>query len=583
VLFALLLLLLCVSASAPRAEPSLAISDPQRLLDIEGEGFTFAGIVLGSAESDNAALYRQPAYRAIADSLAEDLRRLASADAQLGITMRAPHRLFDAAWLRSAAAHFELVGIINRMDRAAFSPGSCGELRFIYRLAYRKEQAGGSIYSRLPMTVNVVFLLDQRGDRCRTGARQWLQGADLKVIAGAVDRQHLKSVEVNVQAVRWPSTVRPDMGGYAEYLLRVFRRSGERFEPVELENTPDADRLLATPALRQQLVQWLRQPENFRAVDDGIARLPDAFLARKVTSVSLHGAHRLANMPFTQILGEDELADLAYASGRFVRSPHGLLRRLNDLSCSGCHQGRTVAGFHFLGVDRDETDAVNAIALGASPHFLGDQPRRLAYVAALADGAPPMTARPLSLRADGEEGGFGSHCGLGDASFATWTCRPSLRCVPVTADERVSRTGECVPQTPLAGAACRPGRIVPDRDPHRDRLLPGSAASCGARAVCEAPAVGFPGGMCSHACGELQPGETCGAIAILEGFNACLAAGTAFAVCLRGNVRPAALKACGTADPCRDDFVCARTAQGVGACIPPYFLFQLRLDGHPAP
>ena len=127
-----------------------------------------------------------------------------------------------------------------------------------------------------------------------------------------------------------------------------------------------------------------------------VSRLPDEFLARKSTSVALHGTHRLANMPFTQIFSEAELADLPYARRARCRSPHGLLRRLNDLSCTGCHQGRTVAGFHFLGVDRAETDAVNAIAVGASPHFLLDQPRRLAYVAALATGMrrrPPVRCR----------------------------------------------------------------------------------------------------------------------------------------------------------------------------------------------
>ncbi|WP_437943724.1 hypothetical protein WMF27_00680 [Sorangium sp. So ce281] len=28
---------------------------------------------------------------------------------------------------------------------------------------------------------------------------------------------------------------------------------------------------------------------------------------------------------------------------------------------------------------------------------------------------------------------------------------------------------------------------------------------------------------------------------------------------------------------------CARTSSGEGACIPPYFLFQLRVDGHAVP
>jgi hypothetical protein len=580
------LLLLWLFASYGAAASSLNIEEPQRLKDVERSGFTFGDVVLGpaSAGADNAALYQDPAYRSLVDSLFEDLLRQKRADPLLGTSIKASHRLFDVAWLRSSAAHFELVGVINRMDRDVFTLGTCGEIRFIYRLAYQKDDAGGSVYSRLPMSVNVVFLLPGDADRCRELARSWKGGVDPKAFGdGILNRKNLKSVEVNLQAVRWPSTVRPDMAGYAEYFLRVFHREGQRYVPAPLENTPDAENLLANPALKQRLIAWLRDPAHFHAVDEGIAQVPDEFLARKATSVSLEGTHRLANMPFTGIFSEAEFADLPYASGRTVRSPHGLLRRLNDLSCTGCHQGRTVAGFHFLGVDRTETDTVNAIAVGASPHFLLDQPRRLAYVSALATGAVPLAARPLSVRADAGEGGFGSHCGLGDPSFASWTCAPGLHCAPVTLDDTVSRTGVCLPAAPIAGSACQSGRMVPDRDPHRDRVTRQTETSCGASAICEGVAVGFPAGMCSRGCGDLGSGETCGSIALLQGFNACLAARKPFATCLRDNVRPAALKACTEAEPCRDDFICARTAEGRGACIPPYFLFQLRVDGHPSP
>ena len=35
---------------------------------------------------------------------------------------------------------------------------------------------------------------------------------------------------------------------------------------------------------------------------------------------------------------------------------------------------------------------------------------------------------------------------------------------------------------------------------------------------------------------------------------------------------------------CRNDYICARIGDGDdGACVPAYFLFQLRVDGHPAP
>jgi hypothetical protein len=339
---------------------------------------------------------------------------------------------------------------------------------------------------------------------------------------------------------------------------------------------------VANTSLKQRLLEWLKQPEHFRAVDDGIAQIPEEFLARKATSVALHGTHRLANMPFAIIFSETELADLPYATGRTIRSPHGLLRRLNDLSCTGCHQGRTVAGFHFLGIDGAETDAINAIAVGASPHFLRDQARRLAYVTALAKDAPTVAERPLSVRADRNEGSFGSHCGLGDASFGSWTGHSGFHCEAVTVDEKVSRSGVCLPDAPIAGPGCQWARIIHDRDSHHDRMTGLRVASCGPSAICESTDVGFPAGMCSRGCADLRPGESCGRIAILQGFNACLAARKPFAGCLRDNVRPAALKACDKSEPCRDDFICTRTTDAQSACIPPYFLLQLRVDGHPS-
>jgi hypothetical protein len=40
---------------------------------------------------------------------------------------------------------------------------------------------------------------------------------------------------------------------------------------------------------------------------------------------------------------------------------------------------------------------------------------------------------------------------------------------------------------------------------------------------------------------------------------------------------------CSVSTPCRDDYVCdfvPGAPQGTGACMPPYFIFQARVDGH---
>jgi len=78
----------------------------------------------------------------------------------------------------------------------------------------------------------------------------------------------------------------------------------------------------------------------------------------------------------------------------------------------------------------------------------------------------------------------------------------------------------------------------------------------------------------------MPPQATCGGIALLTEFNACLAAQIPFERCVAAHTRPGALRACDFHHPCRDDYVCARGASS-GMCIPPYFTFQLRIDGHP--
>jgi len=100
------------------------------------------------------------------------------------------------------------------------------------------------------------------------------------------------------------------------------------------------------------------------------------------------------------------------------------------------------------------------------------------------------------------------------------------------------------------------------------------SASC----VCDDNKVGFPDGMCTAACDSTN---TCGAIPQLVGFNACIAKSVSFEDCIKQNSAAAAVQSCDEGHPCRDDYICARSASGAGACMPPYFLFQLRVDGHP--
>ena len=239
-----------------------------------------------------------------------------------------------------------------------------------------------------------------------------------------------------------------------------------------------------------------------------------------------------------------------------------------------------MAGFHFLGADGPDAAAGNALAVPFSPHLAAELPRRRALVAALAEGRDADFARPLSERDPAQPGGYGAHCGRGDPGFADWTCAEGLRCDVYDAPAGDDAVGVCLPVTPGTGDPCEVGRVIAHVDPHKDRVGRPVERPCAVGVSCNRNQVGFPGGMCTASCAEPGPGGTCGAIAVLRPFNDCLARREPFSRCLAENVTPAGLRACDEATPCRDDYLCVRTEHG-GACIPPYFLFQMRVDGHP--
>jgi hypothetical protein len=585
-----------LAAALATVSPVL-VNDPVALEEAERRGASLPqAFGAFDADASNRTLQAgSAAYRKIAASLAAELEALLAGDPQLATGMARAHRLFDGRWLRSSAARFELVAVVNRMDRAPFARaagigGVCGELRLIYRLAYATRRDGVAMSSRLPLTVNVVYW--QRERDCAALARRWLgvegkRGKELgswlvgeggPASAEARHPARLKSIEINMQSVRWPSTTRADLGAHAEYFLRVFDAQGQ---PQPLENTPDVARLQQDPALKRELAQWTLA--NLPAIDAGVAVMPERFLARRATSVSPHGLARLANRPVSRLFGERDFAGADLARYATIKTPAALLRRLDDSSCVGCHQARTVAGFHVLGVDRAGTAAVNAVAVTGSPHLALDLERRERYVRAVAAGKTPDDTRPLSERAAEGEGGYGSHCGRGDPGFATWTCKSGLVCRASDNAAGDSTVGQCLPagNQGEVGDPCEVGVMRPHADPRRDRIVGAARRPCRA-GVCEASAVGFPAGMCAVSCG-MDPDVGCGAIAVLADFNACLGRRRPFTDCLEKHVRPAGLRRCDEQTPCRDDYLCARGQDGSGVCIPPYFLFQLRVDGHPHP
>ena len=563
-------LALALAFAAPlarAADPVLLVTAPAALQAAEKSGASFAHwIGEAPASSDgitsNQALMRSPAWQSIAKPLGDSLARIQRSDRQAGVGIsRYPHRLFDACWLASPDAFFELVGVVNRMDRRPFQSGACGETRLVYRLAYRTA----AMQSRLPMTVNVEL----RGDApdadgsCASTARhwqppqasmpdealgRWLVSADGPLSTQRLVPARIAQITTNLQSMRWPSAVRPDFGGHAEYMLRAFRwnAGAKRFDVALLENTPDVARLKANAPLQKELQQWLQQPANLRALDEATLQIPEKFLATEATSVAPRGLARLGNRPFAQVFSPAEWQ--AVPGSRTLQSPQAVLRRLDDLSCAGCHQSRAVAGFHLLGIDRRGASRTfttgNALALPHSPHLQDELARRGSYVNAALTTPRPDAFRPLA--------------------------EPDIT--------------NAAPEKATVGASCEPTRITQSANPWLDRAEKLPRVACeGMFSVCEKTSVGFPGGMCSGPCDPLDKNGTCGGIAILSDFNQCLAANKPFGECLARHTRPGNLRSCSAQQPCRDDYICAQAdgqPEGRGACIPPYFLFQMRVDGH---
>ena len=558
------------AAAEPTGEPLLVVTEPRALAALEAGGLDAGTLALGKqGASSMAELAGGAGWASIKDVLRADIAEIYARDSRYGVGMRYTHRGFDPAWLSSAAVRLELVAVVNRIDRRVFHPGTCGELRFVYRMAYQAPTKD-HFSSRLPFTVNVVFFVPDDGQRCAQRARALTRPEDVPPLVRA--GLTLKSVEINVQTSRWPSTIRPDLGGHADYLLRVFHpAAGGRLVPAPLENMPDVDRIRADAALRKALAAWLRAPGVLAKIDEGTALLPEPLLATRAVSVTPRGLARAQNAPFRRLLPASELAGLALAGRRHIGSPEALLRRLDALTCVGCHQSRSLAGFHVVGAERDPARVVDALAVALSPHLEEELPRRRAYLRALAAGQVPDEMRPPAERGSAA-GTFGHACGLGDAGFSAWTCASGLECVAVDDD----RVGQCMPRAPRAGSACHPGPV----SFQSDRVKSPATLACGDTSVCEGIGVGFPGGMCASSCTALGPGDACGAIALLTPFNNCLARGTAFAECAK-LARPAGLAACDARTPCRPDYLCARTPDGGNACLPPYFVLQMRVDGHP--
>jgi hypothetical protein len=583
-----------VPSAAKTPDAGLVVSAPRALAALEAGGLDLAG-VLGGTGRTTAALYKSsPAYRDLVNLLGKDQDLLAVRDPKSGVGFGHSHRAFDVGWLRAKEARFELVGAVNRLDRKHVRPGGCGERRLVYRLAYDVGTAG----SRLPMTLNVVLPQDPRPGEtgCAEVAKRWLAvetapDRPAALLAGpfAMPRR-VERLETNLQSVRYPSGVRPDLGGHAGYILRAFTvRKDGRLRVSTLENTPT---VTLDGKRRSALRKYLRR--NMPAIDDGSLVLPKKFLARRSVSVSPRGLPRAANRPYLKVLGTAKrlFKGKSFETLAQVKSRDGAMRRLESMSCKGCHQSGSLAGFHLLGAARDPEARWNTLAVGLSPHLLGELSWRRGLLEAEAKGEAYVVPRPFAERTAG--GHAGAACGLGDPTYAGWTCDAGLVCHDTLGDA----LGVCGAAEPVPpGGLTELSTLIPSKTREPDRVRVRGHLSCGPAAPGAEPKAaasgnGFPGGMCHGPCstfGARQGDAICGPVPfdggkLFGGFTHCLATlKRSFAECIADSSKPTWLAVCDRSHPCREDYLCARVPNApatVGACLPTYFLAQVRVDGH---
>jgi len=509
-------------ASAQSLTDGTAITDPIVLRELDARrrpgnqrgmhGFGLRQVLQADGSPDavllNDELFALPAMLPVRQAIDRDIEAYAKrhrtdiVDATADGGNQDRLQLFDRSLLYSARTRFVLAGIVNRMDRAFVSPTTCGEIRLIYRLIRTEPRADEP--SRLPMTLNVVLAatdavdgVGSSGAVCAKVARRWLamrndtpkDEALVRRLAEAdgplavLQTHRVIRLELNVQVGHQPRA--KARAFRTDYLMKAFRydRVARRFDEAPLENQIDRDRILADDGLKAELVEWLLQPQRLQAFDRGTLLVPDRFLARSVIAATPAGFVASSRQPEYGLVqssaadkqaafnSRDVVAALRKAEERGVvftniRSVAGFERRLNDMTCAGCHQTRGIGGFHFPGVASTSSASTEAVNVPVSPHFVGDQPRRRNILEAFRDKRRPDFSRGFAsrpqLRGDttliGTEydDGWGAHCydaraeGAADRSFVSWTCAKGLSCQAIGEAGRTERMGMCF-VGPLAG------------------------------------------------------------------------------------------------------------------------------------
>jgi hypothetical protein len=483
------LLPLSRTQATPALERGVAITDPAALREFDRGRFGLKRMLVPASPDDapltDAALFAMPSMAPVRQSLDEEFERYVQRhkaerpSETIGAGSQFDFQLFDREQLYSPATRFVLAGIVNRMDRAYVAPESCGEIRLIYRLTEIDAPAVGDhgASARLPMSLNLVLKAKTNKATaltCADIARRWLVAGDWQLTGTAlaekltsaggpldlVKPENIERIETNLQIAHVSQSSAHDFR--TDYLLKVFDYNPQTqvFEEATLENQIDRERLLADEKLGRDFKAWLLDPAHLAEFDRGTIVIPKEFLATRALAPTPIGFSASASQPaygLVQGSGDhpvfsngDVVGALQKATERGVslqniRSVAGFERRLNDITCAGCHQTRGIGGFHFPGVDWMAANPSNTTIVPASPHFFGDQVRRRDVLTSIRDGRQVDFARGFSerpqLRGSRElagseyDDGWGAHCygaranSMGnDPSFKSWTCAKGLAC-----------------------------------------------------------------------------------------------------------------------------------------------------------
>jgi hypothetical protein len=476
------------AASDAPLERGTAIIDPGALREFDGDRFGLSRIMSPARPADtpltNEQLFALPSMAPVRKALDADIAHYVERhkaelpNESIGVGTAFAFQLFDRAQLYSADTRFVLSGIVNRMDRAYVAPESCGEIRLMYRLTQTNARAIGeaAVTPRLPMALNVV--LKAKGDgnaiTCAEIARRWL-ASDSSAL-DPVRPENIDRIETNLQIAHAPKSALRDFR--TDYLMKVFKYDAASATFVEspLEDQIDRELLLKDDKLAREFKAWLLAPEHVAELDRGTVLIPDKFLAKAAIAPTPAGFVPSELMPTYGLVagestkpvftGDDIVGALKKAADRGIalqniRSIAGFARRLNDVTCAGCHQTRGIGGFHFPGVDWMAAKPSNSTVVPGSPHFFGDQVRRRDIITAFRDGKAPDFSKGAASRPQARgstelagteyEDGWGAHCYVqharaseNDKSFRGWTCAEGLACEAATP---ATRMGMCFVKT----------------------------------------------------------------------------------------------------------------------------------------